>query len=154
MTKVRIGLLVFCVAVAVTIASAATMMKATVVPAGSAKWMPMTGMTGVSEAVLYGTPSKAGSGIFAELLKVSKDTTIPIHYHPNDELATVLRGTLTVGTGDKVDWSKATTLSTGGFAGVPAGLHHYAKLTAGSIIEISGTAPDTIILVKPTKTSM
>jgi quercetin dioxygenase-like cupin family protein len=154
MTKVRIGLFVFCIAVAVTIASAATMMKATVVPPGSVKWMPMTGMSGVSQAVLYGTPSKAGSGLFVERLMVSKDTTFPIHYHPTDELVTVLRGTLTFGTGNAVDWSKATTLSAGGFAGVPAGLHHYGKLTAGSIIEISGTAPDTLIPVKSAKPSM
>lgn len=153
MTKLITILAIFCVAI-ITIASAATMMKPTITPAGSAKWMPVAGMAGVSQAVLYGTPSKAGSGLYVEMLKVSKDTPFPIHYHPTDELVTLLSGTVDFGTGDKMDWSSTTTLSAGSFVAIPAGVHHYAKLAAGTVIEISGMAPDTLIPVESSKTSM
>jgi quercetin dioxygenase-like cupin family protein len=153
MTKFLTSLCVFCIVIAVAVPSAA-MMKPTIVPAGTAKWAPLAGMSGATVAVLYGTPSKAGSGVFVELLKVSKDITFPIHYHPTDELVTVLNGTLIFNVGDKVNWSTAKTLTAGGFVGIPAGVHHYGTLKAGSVIEISGLAPDTLIVVKQPKTSM
>jgi quercetin dioxygenase-like cupin family protein len=154
MTKLFTSLCAFCVVIAVGVAVAATMMSPTVVPAGSAKWMPVAGSPGLTEAVLYGTPSKAGSGVFTERYKASSDISFPVHTHPTDELVTVLSGTVMFGVGDKVNWSEAKSLTAGGFVGVPAGVHHYAMMKSGTIIEVSGIAPDTMNIVKLPKTSM
>jgi quercetin dioxygenase-like cupin family protein len=146
---------VFCVVVAAAMmASAAMLLKPTIVPAGSAKFAPVAGITGLSEAVLYGTPSKAGSGVFTERYKTSSDVTFPAHTHPTDELVTVLNGTLLIGVGDKVDAAKTTTLTAGGFIGIPAGVHHFGILKAGSVIDVSGLAPDTMNIIKPGAGSM
>jgi quercetin dioxygenase-like cupin family protein len=154
MTKLVTSLTTLCVVIAGGAAVAAMMMSPTVVPAGSAKWMPVSGMAGLTEAVLYGTPSKAGSGVFTVRYKASSDVTFPVHTHPTDELVTVLSGTLMFGVGDKVNWSDTKALTAGGFVGIPAGVHHYGRLKSGTIIEVSGIAPDTLNIVKLTKTSM
>ncbi len=136
------------------LASAATTTKPTIVPTGSATWSAVPGMAGLSQAVLYGTPSKAGSGIYIERLKASSDVTFPVHWHPNTEAVTVLSGTLTVGFGDQVNWASATTLAIGGFVGIPGGVHHFGRLRAGSVVQISGLAPDTMNVVKSGNSSM
>ena len=141
MTKLLSSLGVTCIVVTIAIAASAMMMaKPTYVQAGAAKWVPVTGMTGLSEAVLYGTPTKAGSGVFVERFKATTDVTFPPHFHPTDELVTVLSGTL--------------MFNTGGFVGIPMGVHHFGMLKAGSIIEVSGVAPDTMNMIKSTKPSM
>jgi quercetin dioxygenase-like cupin family protein len=154
MTKLLTSFCTFCAVIAAGVAVAVTMMSPTVVPAGSAKWMPVSGFPGVMEAVLYGTPSKAGSGVFTERYKASSDVTFPVHTHPTDELVTVLSGTFVIGFGDKVNWSEAKALTAGGYVGIPAGVHHYGMMKSGAIIEVSGIAPDTMNIVKLTKTSM
>ncbi len=155
MTKILASLGIFCVlTTAAIIASAAMMMQPTIVPAGGAKWMPVTGMTGLSEAVLYGTPSKAGSGAFVVRYKATSDVTFPPHTHPTDEMVTVLNGTLMLGLGDKVDWTNGKALTAGGFVGIPSGVHHFGMLKAGSVIQVSGVAPDTMNLIKTPKPSM
>jgi mannose-6-phosphate isomerase-like protein (cupin superfamily) len=147
MTKLLTSVGFLCVVIAVAVIANA-MGSVTVVPAGSEKWAPMAGMPGLSVAVLYGNPK--GSGVYAELLKTSALVSIPPHTHPNDEMVTVISGSAEVGLGPMVNWSKATTLGPGSFVGIPAGVVHYARFKAGTTIEISGLAPDTI---KPVKMS-
>jgi quercetin dioxygenase-like cupin family protein len=153
MSKILTSLSVLCVVVAaVAIASAAT--APTIVPAGGAKWTPVAGMAGLQMATLYGTPSKAGTGTFVIRYKATSDVTFPPHSHPTDEMVTVLAGTLMVNLGDKINWTGAKTLTAGAFAGIPAGIHHFGMLKAGGIIQVSGIAPDDMIMVKPSKSSM
>lgn len=154
MIKLFTSLVVLCFAMIAVAVSSAAISRPTVMPAGTEKWMPVPGMAGVSIAILYGTPDKAGSGVYFERIKMSKDVADPPHYHPTDELATVVRGSVTIGFGNKMDWKNATTLTAGGFVGIPAKVPHYGKFAAGTEIELIGNAPDTTIPIQPSKTSM
>ena len=137
-----------CVLITIAAASAATAPNPTVVPASSVKWMPYPGMSGLSEAVVYGTPDKAGSGTFALLLNATSSVTFPAHWHPGTEFVTVIKGTLLVGVGAKINWASAATLTPGSFVAVPAGLRHFAMFKPGTEIEVSGMAPFAVNVVK------
>jgi quercetin dioxygenase-like cupin family protein len=92
-----------------------------------ANWRPTTMLpAGTQVAVLTGDPTKPGP--FAVRLKFPAHFSIPAHWHPADEHVIVTSGTLTFGMGDKLDRTAATnkTLTTGGFAVMPATMHHFA----------------------------
>lgn len=154
MSKTLMSLTICCVALIASAIASSAMMGPTVVPTGSEKWMPVPGFKGLWIAVLYGTPSKAGSGDFVERYKASSDVTFPAHWHPTDEEVTVLTGTLMIGQGDKVTWVGAKTLTAGGFVGIPAKVHHFGLLKAGGVIQVNGQAPDTLNVIKSTSGGM
>jgi quercetin dioxygenase-like cupin family protein len=147
MTKLLTSFGFYCIVVAsAVIANAAMTGSATVVPAGAEKWAPMSGVPLIQEAVLYGNPK--GSGQYVERLKAMHDVSIPPHTHPNDEMVTVLSGSAQFGVGIKIDWSKTKTLGPGSFVGIPAGVPHYARFKEGTVVQVSGQAPDTIQPIK------
>jgi quercetin dioxygenase-like cupin family protein len=149
MKKALLSLGLLCVALAASAIASASMSAPTVVMPDSVKWSPMSGMKGVWSATLYGTPSKAGSGQYAERLKFSDGVKIPVHYHPQPEQVTVISGTLMVGVGSKWDASKLTALGPGSYVAIPAMLKHYAQAKGETIVEIHGDAPDAMMMVKP-----
>src|SRR5438270_1949885 len=79
---------------------------------------------GAQLAVLEGDPSKAAA--YTVRLKMPDGYKIQPHWHPVAERVTVLSGTLKVGMGAKWDDSSPTTLSSGGFAVMPARMKHFA----------------------------
>jgi quercetin dioxygenase-like cupin family protein len=92
-----------------------------------AQWRPTTMLpAGVQVAVLSGDPSKPGP--FVLRLKFPAHTDIPAHWHPADEHVIVTSGSITFGMGDKLDRTGPTNklLSAGGFALMPATMHHFA----------------------------
>jgi len=107
------------------------------------KWMaapPAAALPkGAEVAMLFGDPAKDGQ--YANRLRLPSGAVIPPHIHPNDENVTVLSGTLHVGLGDKVDRSKATTVTAGGFIRLPKGTPHYAWATGTTIIQSNGVGP-------------
>lgn len=145
-------LLLFCLFSVALSASAyampTTAMAPTVVMAGSIKWTPMKGMPGGWSSVIYGTPDKAGSGPYAERLKMTNGFKFPPHWHSQLEEVTVLSGTLMVGVGDKFDASKLTALGPGSYVAIPAMLHHYGMAKGDTIIELHGNAPVSMNIVK------
>src|SRR6266436_3464180 len=58
-------------------------------------------LPGVSTSVLVGDPSK--TGVYAIVLSVPPNTTIPAHSHRDDRMATVISGTWQIGYGDRFD---------------------------------------------------
>lgn len=92
-----------------------------------AKWRPTTMLPrGAEVSVLYGDPTKPAP--FALRLKFPANFAIPAHWHPADEHVIVTSGSITFGMGDKLDRTASTnhTLTTGGFALMPATMHHFA----------------------------
>lgn len=81
--------------------------------------------------------------------KLPDGFVIPSHWHTTDEEVTVLSGTLNVGTGDKVDKSKSTALTAGGFQIVPANAHHYVFTTGETVFQLDGMGPRTTTFVNP-----
>ena len=60
-------------------------------------------------AVLAGDPSSDGPYIFVRL-KMPANYKVPAHYHPKDEIVTVILGDFHVGMGDKLDMQKGLVL--------------------------------------------
>ena len=112
-----------------------------VVAPDAIKWGPSPpGLPqGAQFAVLSGDPGKRG--IYVVRAKMPDGYTIPAHWHRKPENVTVLSGTLNIGTGDKLDKSKADALKAGGFTFMPAKMRHYAWSTGETVIEIAGTGP-------------
>jgi quercetin dioxygenase-like cupin family protein len=95
-------------------------------PPAEAQWRPSTMLpAGTQVAVLAGDPTKPGP--FAVRIKFPANFSIPAHWHPADEHIIIVTGALTFGMGDKLDRSDPgnKTLSPGGFALLPALMHHF-----------------------------
>jgi hypothetical protein len=103
---------------------------------------------GAQIAVLSGDPGKAG--MFTVRLKFPADYAVGPHWHPSDELVTVIDGKLSLGMGDTLDKAKAAALSQGGYAVAPAKMHHYAFTgSEGATVQITAHGPFAITYVNP-----
>jgi quercetin dioxygenase-like cupin family protein len=119
---------------------------------GEAQWGPAPPMlpVGAQIAVLAGDPTKAVP--YTIRLKFPANYGIPAHSHPTDEHVVVVSGALTFGMGDKLNRGAVTnkTLSTGGFALMPANMNHFAYTTAKeTTIVLYGQGPVEFKYVNP-----
>jgi quercetin dioxygenase-like cupin family protein len=92
-----------------------------------AHWRPSSMLpAGTQVAVLSGDPTQPGP--FAVRLKFPAHFDLPAHWHPADEHVIVTSGAITFGMGDKLDRAAPAnrTLTPGGFALMPATMHHFA----------------------------
>ena len=118
-----------------------------------AHWGPAPPLVppGAQIAVLAGDPGKAAA-LYTVRLKFPANYAIPAHSHPTDEHVVVVSGALTLGMGDKID-KKAPgnkTLTTGGFALMPAGMNHFAYAGKnGATIVLYGQGPLDFKYVNP-----
>jgi quercetin dioxygenase-like cupin family protein len=101
---------------------------------------------GVQATVLSGDP--ASTGTFVLRLKAPPHAVIPMHWHPSDEHVTVIQGDLTVSTDDG---TPPQALDAGGYALMPAKMHHEVNTRQGAIVQVSGTGPFAITYVDPAK---
>jgi len=113
------------------------------------KWGPVPPVlpAGAQLAVLQGNPF--GEGTYTLRLKMPDGYTVPPHFHPTDEMVTVVSGNLLFADGDSVDRSKTATLAQGGFATAPANMHHYVIARGPTIVQVHGTGPFAITYVHP-----
>lgn len=114
------------------------------------KWMdaPASLPKGAQVAILEGNP--AGAGAFTMRIKVPANFTVPPHWHPADEHATIISGTFYMGMGEKFDESKLRVLGPGSFAMMKMGTRHFAR--SGStecIVQVHGIGPWGINYVNP-----
>ncbi len=111
------------------------------------KWVPIR--PGNEMAVVYGDPSKAGE-LYAVRFRFADGFKVPAHWHPQDEHATVLQGTLLLGMGKKWDErALTTTLTTGAYVFVPKEMPHFALARGGTVLQAHGIGPFQIIYVDP-----
>ncbi|GAB3195807.1 cupin domain-containing protein [Pontibacter aydingkolensis] len=108
---------------------------------------PMSLPKGARFAILEGDPSKEGP--FTLRVMVPANYKIPPHWHPAVEHVTVLKGSIYMGAGEKLDMSKATKISEGGLAVMPIKFIHYAFTTEEATIQLHGIGPWDIIYVNP-----
>ena len=94
---------------------------------------------GARMAVLSGDPG--ASGPYTVRLKLPAGYRIAPHWHPTDENVTVIAGTFSLGMGDTFDPKTMKALPMGGFALLPAEMHHYAWTKAGATVQVHGTGP-------------
>jgi quercetin dioxygenase-like cupin family protein len=113
-----------------------------------ARWGPAPPMLppGAEIQVLGGNPAQAG--LVSLRLKFPAGYKIPAHSHPTDENVVVVSGTVAFGMGDKLE-EKGKTLSTGGFARMPANENHYAYTKGGAVIVLFAEGPIEFKYVDP-----
>ncbi|HZF28017.1 MAG TPA: DUF4440 domain-containing protein [Gammaproteobacteria bacterium] len=98
-------------------------------------------------AVLSGDPSS--SAPFVLRAELPAGYKVPPHWHPTDEHVTVLAGTFAFGMGDTLDTAAMTDISAGGYALMPAQMHHYAVAKTPVTIQVHGIGPFEITYVNP-----
>ena len=118
-----------------------------VTPAAKVTWGPAPPVLqpGAKMAVISGDPSKDGPFVIRAQLPAGY--VIAPHWHPTDEHVTVLSGTIAIGMGDTVD--KGDELSPGGYAALPAQMHHYLTTKGAATIQVHGMGPFAITYVNP-----
>ena len=119
------------------------------VTAAEAKWgdPPPVFEKGASFTVMSGDPSKAG--LFVVRLKMPAGYKIAPHWHPTDEHVTVLSGTFALGMGDKFDGATMKDLPAGGYALLPAQMHHFALAKTEATVQVHGMGPFVLTYVNP-----
>ena len=113
------------------------------------KWGPAPpGLpAGAQLAVLSGDPTK--EGMFTIRLKFPAGYQVMPHWHPSDELVTVIEGQVSAGMGDAFDRAKAARLAQHGYILMPARMNHYAFTDGGATIQITSHGPFQITYVNP-----
>jgi quercetin dioxygenase-like cupin family protein len=94
---------------------------------------------GAQMAVLAGDPGK--EAMFVIRAKFPAGYRVAPHWHPTDELVTVISGTLQFGMGDKVDAAALRAYPAGSFVIAPKEMRHYAQTKAETVIQVSGMGP-------------
>ena len=102
---------------------------------------------GAMFTVLSGDPGKPG--IYVVRLKMPAGYKIAPHWHPTDEHVTVISGDLALGMGDKIDQASAKVLPAGGYALLPADMHHYALAKSAAVVQVHGMGPFALTYVNP-----
>jgi hypothetical protein len=103
---------------------------------------------GAQAALLTGDPGKAG-GPYVLRVKLRDGYRVPPHWHPTDENVTVIKGTLMVGKGEKLDPSGMEALPAGSFMRMPKTMRHYAMAKGETILQVHGVGPFEINYVNP-----
>ncbi|HEX5409732.1 MAG TPA: cupin domain-containing protein [Gemmatimonadaceae bacterium] len=113
------------------------------------QWGPVPSVLppGAQIAVLQGNPF--GTGVYTLRLKMPPGYTIPPHFHPTDEMATVISGNLLLGHGDVINEKETKLLHAGGFLTAVAGEHHYVIARGATIVQVHGEGPFAITYVNP-----
>ena len=112
------------------------------------KWTDVPSLPpGAQIAVMEG-PLSEGKPLTARI-RFAANYRLPAHHHPVIEHVTVLSGTFHMGMGDKLDQSKTTALTVGGFAIMQPGTTHFAWTSEETIVQIHSVGPWGITYVNP-----
>jgi len=112
-------------------------------------WQPSSRVPGLLTAVAEGDPTKAGP--FVLMLKLGDGAWIPPHWHNVDKRLVIVRGTLRMGMGDRLEEATTRPLSAGGVAVVPAGSRHYEGASGETLVALLATGPFSTTFVEPGK---
>lgn len=117
--------------------------------ADSLKWVdaPPGLPKGAKVALLHGDPSKPG--LFVMRAKLPANYKIPAHWHPAEEILTILTGTFYLGHGDKLDTKEGKAHPAGSFISMPPKMHHFAYTKKETIIQLSTVGPWGITYINP-----
>jgi len=106
-----------------------------VVKPSSIKWEKSEGMEGVWVSHLTGESSAAP---FVDMLKFSRGTRVPMHWHSANHIVTVLSGTMVLGKEGKPDETMGMEIPAGGYARITAKMPHWTFAKEDSIVIIAG----------------
>lgn len=115
---------------------------------GDENWGDYPGIPGIKRMVVYGDPSKAG--VYVIRVKFLPGTMSMPHYHPEDRLATVIKGTWWTGTGKDFDPDRTEPIRAGGFMLHPSGEAHYDGAKDEEVIlQLAGVGPSGTTFIRP-----
>lgn len=116
-------------------------------PATELEWKdgPPSLPKGATMAILEGDPTQPG--IFTLRLRFPDGFQVFPHWHTQTEHATVIKGTLHLGMGERFDRASTRALVTGSFGFWPAGTKHFAWAEGETILQLHGQGPWTITYV-------
>ena len=112
-----------------------------------AKWTHDKGDPPGSESVFLREDARTGG--MELLVRFPAGHVIAPHWHPTTEHLTVLTGTIALGMGNTFDQSAMKDLSTGGYAAMPAEMHHSFMAKTAATIQVHGMGPFAINYVNP-----
>jgi quercetin dioxygenase-like cupin family protein len=115
---------------------------------GEEQWSDYPGIKGIQYMLVDGDLKKPGPYVIR--VKFSPGTMTLPHFHPEDRLATVLKGTWWSGTGDKFDPDNTVPLPPGSFMKHPAKEAHYDGAKDEEVVlQIIGIGPSGTTFLKP-----
>jgi len=151
----RLTWLVFCL-----VCSAVIILSGSVYPQGSTpvsvqvtpsevKWTPFPALqAGAQIAVIYGNPFKPE--LYVMLMKYPPNFKVLPHFHPVEQVATVLSGTIYSGFGESFDPNKLTMFPAGSVYTEPVKTPHFSETRAeGVILQVTGVGPNAMQYVNP-----
>lgn len=115
------------------------------------EWGPAPAVfpAGAEMAVIQGDPSVAGE-IFTVRLRFPNGYVLPAHSHPTDEHVTVIRGTLLLGMGDRLDENAfLPPLHAGGFITAPARMNHFVMARGNTEVQVYAMGPFALTYANP-----
>ena len=115
---------------------------------GEEDWKDSPGLPGLQYMVVEGDPKKPGP--YVVRVKFSPGTMSMPHYHPEDRLATVIKGTWWTGKGETFDPKSTEPLRAGSFMKHPAGAPHFdGAKDEEVIVQLIGVGPSDTVFIKP-----
>ena len=115
---------------------------------GEEVWSDYPGIAGISRMVVYGDPSKAG--VYVIRAKFAPGVMSMPHTHPEDRLATVIRGTWWSGTGPDFTPDQTVGMKPGSFMLHPAGEAHFDGAKEEEVVvQLIGYGPSGTKFIHP-----
>jgi len=115
---------------------------------GDEKWEEYPGIPGISRMRVYGDPSKAGPYVIR--VRFAPGTMSMPHFHGEDRMVTVLKGTWWTGKGPEFVPATTEAIRAGGYMMHPAGEAHYDGAKDEEVIlQIAGVGPSSTNFIDP-----
>ncbi len=115
---------------------------------GDEQWTEYPGIPGIKMMVVEGDPKKPGPYVIR--VKFEPGTMSMPHFHPEDRLVTVLKGTWWTGTGKTFDPGTTEPLPPGSYMKHPSKEAHYDGAKDEEVIlQIAGMGPSGTTFFKP-----
>lgn len=115
---------------------------------GEETWKEYPGIPGINVMSVYGDLSKAG--VYVIRVRFSPGTMSMPHFHGEDRLATVLKGTWWTGTESDFNPARTQPIRAGGYMMHPAGESHFDGAKDEEVVlQIVGVGPSTTMFVRP-----
>jgi hypothetical protein len=113
----------------------------------SLRWAAPPNIAGLSAAWILGAESQPGPYILR--VRLSANTRIPPHTHPDERNSTVLKGTIYVGFGETFDEHKMVAVPAGAVYVAPANVPHYIWAKDGDAeYQEAGIGPTATVILK------
>lgn len=115
---------------------------------GEEKWGDYPGIPGIKRMTVYGDPAKPGPYVIR--VKFEPGTMSMPHFHPEDRLVTVLKGTWWTGKGPDFDPQSTEPIRAGGYMMHPSKEAHFDGAKDEEVIlQIAGVGPSGTEFIKP-----